>query len=97
MRYYDFFESPHGRMLLVAGAEALTGVYFDGQKYHPRIEAAGPQEVHHASKRQAKRELAEYFGGGRKRFETPLAPEGTQFQHAVWKAISAVAFDETVV
>ena len=45
---------------------------------------------------QAQRELAEYFGGGRTRFETPLAPAGTPFQHAVWKAISAVGFGATI-
>ena len=26
MRYYDFYESPHGQMLLVASDDALTGV-----------------------------------------------------------------------
>ena len=96
MRYYDFYESPHGRMLLVAGDDALTGVYFDGQKYHPQIEAAWLHDAQHAPLRQAKRELAEYFGGERKVFATAIAPEGTAFQHAVWKGIAAVAFGETI-
>ena len=38
MRYYDLYESPHGQMLLVADGEGLSGVYFDGQKYHPQVE-----------------------------------------------------------
>jgi methylated-DNA-[protein]-cysteine S-methyltransferase len=46
--------------------------------------------------RQAKRELAEYFSGERKRFEIALAPEGTAFQRSVWKAISTVGFGETI-
>ena len=37
MLYYDYYQSPHGRILLVADDQALTGVYFAGQKYHPRI------------------------------------------------------------
>ena len=93
MKHYDFYDSPQGRMLLVANGGGLCGVYFDGQKYFPRIE--GRQDAGHALLRQAKRELSEYFGGKRRRFELPLAPEGTPFQLSVWKAISAVEFGET--
>ena len=96
MRYYDVYESPHGRILLVASDEGLCGVYFDGQKHHPRLEAGWRHDARHPPLRQAKRELAEYFGGARKRFETVLAPEGTPFQHAVWKAISTVDFGTTI-
>lgn len=96
MRYYDFYESPHGRMLLVASDDGLTGIYFEGQKYHPQIDGGWRHDPRHAPLRQAKRELAEYFGGERQRFETALAPEGTPFQHAVWQAISAVGFGETI-
>lgn len=96
MRYYDFYESPYGRMLLVASDDGLTGVYFDGQKYHPRLKAAWRHDARNALLRQAKRELAEYFSGRRKRFEIALAPEGTPFQRAVWKAISTVDFGRTI-
>ena len=96
MRYYDFYESPHGRMLIVAAGEALCGVYFDGQKYLPEVDPEWRCDARHAPLRQAKRELAEYFGGERKRFETALAPEGTPFQKSVWRAISTVGFGETL-
>jgi methylated-DNA-[protein]-cysteine S-methyltransferase len=96
MRYYDFYDGPHGRMLLVASDEGLTGVYFDGQKHHPQLETESQRDASHASLRQAKRELAEYFGGERRRFETALAPAGTPFQLAVWQAISAVDFGRTI-
>jgi methylated-DNA-[protein]-cysteine S-methyltransferase len=92
MHSYDFYESPHGRMLLVASDAGLSGVYFDGQKYHPQLEAAWRHDTGNALLREAKRELAEYFGGERKRFEIALAPEGTPFQRRVWKAISTVEF-----
>ena len=96
MRYYDLYESPHGRMLLVANGEGLSGVYFDGQKYLPRVDPEWRRDARHAPLRQAKRELAEYFGGERKRFETALVPEGTPFQRSVWKVISSVGFGETI-
>jgi methylated-DNA-[protein]-cysteine S-methyltransferase len=94
--YYDFYESPHGQMLLVAGDEGLSGVYFDGQKDFPRIDAEWRGDARHAPLRQARRELAEYFGRERERFEIVLAPEGTPFQRSVWRAISTVGFGETI-
>src|SRR5688572_17431717 len=96
MHYYDLFESPHGQMLLVADSEGLSGAYFEGQKYHPQIGPEWRRDAHHAPLHRAKRELAEYFGGERERFDTALAPKGTPFQRAVWKAISTVGFGETI-
>jgi methylated-DNA-[protein]-cysteine S-methyltransferase len=96
MRYYDLYESPHGQMLLVADGEGLSGVYFDGQKYLPRIDPGWRRDARHAPLRQTKQELSEYFGGKRERFETALAPEGTPFQLSVWKAISTVGFGKTI-
>ena len=96
MHTYDYFQSPHGRMLLVADDKALTGVYFTGQKYLPRIEAEWQRDARHAPLRQAKRELAEYFSGKRKRFSVKLAPRGTPFQRSVWKAIAGVGFGKTI-
>ena len=95
MYYYDLYESPHGQMLLVADGEGLSGVYFDGQKYLPRVAPEWRKDTRHATLRQSKRELAEYFGGERERFETRLAPYGTAFQRSVWKAISTVGFGKT--
>ena len=96
MRYYDLYESPHGQMLLVADGDGLSGVYFDGQKYLPQIASQWRRDAGHAMLRQAQRELAEYFGGERKRFEVALAPSGTPFQRSVWKAISTVGFGQTI-
>ena len=54
------------------------------------------RDRHHAPLSQAKLELTEYTSGERKRFETPLAPEGTPFQRSIWSAISTVAFGTTI-
>jgi methylated-DNA-[protein]-cysteine S-methyltransferase len=96
MRCYDFYDSPHGQMLLVAREEGLCGVYFEGQKYYPQLETEWRHDARHAPLRQAKRELAEYFHDGRKRFETALAPEGTAFQRVIWQAIATVDFGTTI-
>ena len=96
MPYYDFYKRPRERMLLVADDQALIGVYFVGQKYQPRIEGDWIRNTRHALLRQVKRELAEYFGGTRTHFTIKMAPHGTAFQHAVWKAISGVGFSQTI-
>jgi len=96
MRCYDTFEGPQGSMLLVANDRGLAGVYFDRQKHHPKRQADWKKDPHHRVLRQAKRELAEYFAGKRKRFEVALSPNGTPFQRSVWRAISTVGFGETI-
>jgi methylated-DNA-[protein]-cysteine S-methyltransferase len=40
-------------------------------------------------------QLKEYFSGSRKKFNLPLAYEGTEFQESVWNAISEIPFGET--
>ena len=96
MFYYDYYQSPRGRILLVADDQALTGVYFAGQKYHPRIDKNWKRADKHEPLRQAKRELSEYFGGKRTRFTVKLAPQGTPFQRSVWKTIAHVRFGQTI-
>ena len=94
MRYYDYLETPQGRMLLVANGAGLSGAYFVGQKYYPRPDASWKRDAQ--ALRQAKQELEEYFAGRRRKFGIALAPEGTPFQRAVWRQISRVACGETI-
>lgn len=96
MPYYDYYLSPHGRMLLVADDKALTSVSFAGQKYAPRVARDWKHDAAHAPLAKAKRELAEYFAGRRRRFSVRLAPRGTPFQRKVWKAIAGVGFGRTI-
>ncbi len=96
MRYYDTYESPQGRMLLIATEAGVAGVYFERQKYIPKKDRAWKRSPAHAPLRQAKRELREYFAGKRKRFEVALDPGGTPFQRSVWEAIARVGFGKTL-
>lgn len=41
------------------------------------------------------RQLAEYFSGKRRRFELPLAANGTPFQKQVWAALLKIPFGKT--
>jgi AraC family transcriptional regulator of adaptative response/methylated-DNA-[protein]-cysteine methyltransferase len=42
-----------------------------------------------------RRELAEYFAGTRRTFETPLATPGSEFQRAVWAELRTIPFGTT--
>ena len=43
----------------------------------------------------AARQMEEYFTGARKRFELPLILSGTDFQRAVWCALTAIPYGQT--
>jgi methylated-DNA-[protein]-cysteine S-methyltransferase len=44
---------------------------------------------------RAVRQLEEYFQGGRRRFDLPLEPEGTEFEHKVWNQVRRIPFGAT--
>ena len=96
MTRYDYYDSPCGRMLLVAEGGALCGAYFTGQKHFREIDGDWRHEPGAVPLVQARRELDEYFAGKRKKFDVPLAAEGTPFQRAVWRAIAGVGFGRTI-
>jgi methylated-DNA-[protein]-cysteine S-methyltransferase len=84
--------SPLGALRLVADGTALAGVYFED--HHPApIDLGAPSPTDPVLARAAE-QLREWFAGARTRFELPLAPRGTEFQRAVWRALSAIPFGE---
>jgi len=44
----------------------------------------------------AAKQLLEYFAGKRREFEVPLDLRGTEFQVAVWRALCAIPYGETI-
>jgi methylated-DNA-[protein]-cysteine S-methyltransferase len=84
--------SPLGMLRLLATDAALVGVYFPR---HRRVPARVARDVEsHDVLELAVRELHEYFLGRRLTFSTPTAVRGTDFQRAVWLALSGIAFGE---
>lgn len=95
MRYYDTLKSPQGEMLVAATDRGLCGVWFKGQKYFPPMKQ-WTRDPGHPLVQRAKKELAEFFAGKRRRFTVALDPQGTDFQKKVWKAIYGVGFGQTI-
>ncbi|TAL71579.1 MAG: methylated-DNA--[protein]-cysteine S-methyltransferase [Rhodanobacter sp.] len=88
--------TPIGVFVVAARNDAVTGGWFEGQKYFPGISAeAGWRQEETPVLRAARDELDAYFAGTLMRFTVPLVPEGTAFQCKVWEALRAVPFGET--
>jgi len=94
--YFDTVPSPLGPLVLATDGVALTGAWFDGQRYPPRMDPHWARRPDVPVLHRAAIELAEYFAGRRTRFELALAPSGTPFQRAVWEAIASVPYGETI-
>ncbi|MBJ7602721.1 MAG: methylated-DNA--[protein]-cysteine S-methyltransferase [Candidatus Dormibacteraeota bacterium] len=59
--------------------------------------AGGPpcERSSEARVKQLEQELDEYLTGGRRDFETPLAPVGTSFQRRVWAEVQRIPYGQT--
>lgn len=85
-----------GALRLVATDDALVAVYFtDHRRPRDVTTRVLEDDEAHAVLDRAARELAEYANGERTRFTVPIAPTGTDFQRAVWTALSAIPHGET--
>lgn len=108
MLYKTHYESPLGDLLLTADAQALTGVWFDGQKYYAQGQAdlepeAGAAICNAPCKEElapllaeAKRWLDIYFAGKEPDFDLPLNPTGTDFQKSVWSILCTIPYGKTM-
>lgn len=96
MQYFDYYNSPLGKMLLVASDSALTGLHFVDEKYYPGIAADSQQTPGAAMIAQARRQLGEYFAGKLTEFDLPLEPEGTAFQCGVWRELQKIPYGTTI-
>jgi methylated-DNA-[protein]-cysteine S-methyltransferase len=90
---FTVISSPVGRLTLVADGGDLTGLYFEDD---PQRAAACRGAVRDdRGLRRAAQQVGEYFAGKRTSFDLSLAPKGTAFQRAVWRALERIPFGET--
>ena len=92
MMHYIEHASPLGPLVLGASERGLCGVYFAAHKHFKGIQdwCRAPD---HATLREAARQLDEYFGQRRTRFDLPLDMDcGTEFQRSVWQELTAIPF-----
>ena len=81
--------TPLGAFTLAEAGGAIVRVWLPGETPRQRQDASTPLLE------QAFQELEEYLTGIRRLFTVPLAPSGTPFQRAVWRAIDAIPYART--
>jgi methylated-DNA-[protein]-cysteine S-methyltransferase len=86
--------SPLGDMALRAEDDALTGVFFVGQKYYPELALISDERNVPRVIRLAQEQLIEFFAGQRRTFDVPLRFRGTPFQEQVWRELARIPYGE---
>lgn len=97
MRYICKYHSPLGGITLASDGAALTGLWFDGQKYF----AAGLAKEHTEKElpvfAEAREWLDVYFSGKEPAFTPPLSLRGcSDFRRRIWEILHAIPYGQTV-
>lgn len=95
MIYMGRYDSPLGPITLAGEDGALTGLWFDGQKYFGAGLPAGTPEGEPPVFRQVRAWLDRYFRGEDPGPAPPLAPAGTAFQRTVWEVLREIPYGRT--
>lgn len=96
MEYIHHYKSPLGPITLASDGEALTGLWFDGQKYFGSTLGPSPTEVKELRIfTDADRWLDLYFSGKVPEFLPCLRLSGTAFQKAVWEILLTIPYGQT--
>ncbi len=90
-RYKLDYESPIGIVEIVGSAEGIRSIMFSAQDKIVHVKQVDTPQVLVDCMEQ----LHEYFQGERFSFAIPYNFEGTDFQKAVWHALTTIAYAET--
>ena len=95
MRYTFRYDSPLGGITLASDGEALSGLWFDGQKYF----GAGLQKEAEERKLPVFEETARwldiYFSGQEPGFTPKIILHGSEFRREVWKILQKIPYGVT--
>ena len=87
--------SPLGPITLASDGEALTGLWFAGQKHFGDTLTPETARAELPVFRQTVRWLDLYFGGRIPDFTPPLHLRGTEFRRQVWALLLRIPYGET--
>jgi methylated-DNA-[protein]-cysteine S-methyltransferase len=92
--YYDYLESPIGRIALVGDGDALAQIGLPDSRKPLAIAADWRRDG--APFAEARRQFEAYFNGDLTEFELALAPRGSDFQCRVWSALCDIPYGITI-
>ena len=93
MNFFTHILSPLGGITLAGDEEALTGLWFDGQKYFP--EQLSGEERETPVFRKVSDWLHQYFAGKNPATEIPIHVCGSQFRRDVWGILQQIPYGTT--
>ncbi len=96
MRFISRYESPLGRLTLASDGDALTGLWFAGQKYDAEGLSEDAQEAELPVFTETKGWLDAYFDGRKPQQLPPIRWYGSEFQIAVWNLLLEIPYGQTV-
>ena len=96
MEYTHHYNSPLGGITMASNGEALSGLWFDGQKYYADILDPEHEEKPLPVFDETDRWLDIYFKGSDPGFTPPLHMTGTPFRMAVWKILLTIPYGKTM-
>ena len=95
MDFIWHYASPLGAITLASDGDALTGLWFDGQKHFGAGLSAEPVERPLPVFDEAAHWLDAFFAGKNPGSTPRLNPRGTPFQRAVWAALLSIPRGKT--
>ena len=96
MVFVQHYDSPLGAIMLACDGEAITGLWFDGQKHFGNILPKEVEETAHPLFAEAKRWLDIYFAGREPDFLPPLHYGSTPFRKAVCDIMLTIPYGQTM-
>ena len=96
MQYTNHYHSPIGDITLASDGEALTGLWFDGQKYFADTLADDHEDRMLPIFDQSFRWLDIYFSGKVPDFTPALRMTTTPFRKAVWEILQTIPYGQTM-
>lgn len=101
MKHSCYLQTPIGVIYIEENGEAVTALRFDEENEKKYRLDAPAKEIKFLTEsgtdllKRAGNQLIEYFQGKRTEFTLPLAPQGTDFQKKVWKALCTIPYGQT--
>ncbi len=95
MQYTTTYSSPLGEILLAGDEIGLTGLWFQGERFHAHSLNSERQEKEISLFQMAKHWLDIYFKGQEPDFMLPIHMIGTPFRLSVWKILQKIPYGTT--
>lgn len=96
MEYVHHYASPLGGITISGTEAAVTGLWFDGQKYFGSTLSQSCEEKNLPVFQRADLWLDIYFGGKVPDFTPPLFFNTTDFRRAVWEILLKIPYGKTM-